>query len=101
MGKSNKKTLHEELITFARIHPQIKAIYKGINPGKEELAYYFLTGRDSHYDRKLEDKISELDLRLHNNLAPKNQMISLYAWPVDPKNAHKTCSFLEECIWER
>tara|TARA_Y100000310_G_scaffold5449_1_gene6363 strand:- start:228 stop:551 length:324 start_codon:yes stop_codon:yes gene_type:complete len=95
-----KKTLHEELIKFTRNYPQIKSISKGPEP-EGGLAYYFLVGKDFNYDPELKDKISELSLKIHNDLASKKLIINLYAWPANPEDVQESCGFLEECIWKR
>ena len=96
--------VHDALIKFAKKENTIKAIHKGTDPEfpneGNKVTYYLLTGKDSHYNREFEDRVTELDLQLHQTLLKNKEGIGIMTWPIDLEQADNY-GFIEECIYKK
>lgn len=74
---SLENSLIMKLIEFVKNHDEIAAVTKGYEPEERFQVYYFIT-KNISYNSKIEDDISEFDLRLNNE---EGHDCNLMSWP--------------------
>ncbi len=99
---SFEKEINKKLIEFAKRHKKFKAVFKGTSPEYPyegcKIAYYFLL--EKIRDDKFEDKVTDLDLNLHNTFLSRTMTIDLVVLPIDEKDV-SDYGFIERCIYRR
>lgn len=79
----------QKVISFAKSHERVVAVYNGCDPEDGHEVYYLLT--DKRGDVKFEDEISKLDYSLP---------FSLVCLPITIDFV-KDSGFIQKVIWER
>jgi hypothetical protein len=91
MSKKLSDQIRDELIKFAKEH-SIEAIYRGKSPEDNTPCFYML--KQAPYDRKFEDKLTSLELKLF----PRESTM-IMQFPISPDNV-KDYPFMKELIYK-
>ncbi len=102
--KTKLEKLERELVSFAESNNLVEAVTNGCDPENGSKTYYFITGKATfeEINRKVEDRLSELDLKLYNdgyNPESGYDFMLLY-WPVT-KEEISDYPFLGKILWQR
>ncbi len=92
-----EEIVYNALIAFAESHPEVLAIYKG-NYHEDSPAvphYHLLIKGSNFYDRRLENELRDLDLKLF-----RDSHSGIWYWPIPPREAN-TFPFLKQLIYSR
>jgi hypothetical protein len=84
--------IQDGLISFARRH-KVEAVYRGKSPEDDTPCFYLL--KRCPYNRKFEDAITELEMKLF-----PIESTTIVHWPISPSQA-KDYPCIEELIYSK